>query len=89
MANKARERRKAMLGARLEPVVKTVIRQPYDTSVAKSGVVHFLDADDNVVAAVTIRQVDIGSGAYYRLKIRSRHEIRVATQEYPRDNEEI
>lgn len=58
MANKARTHRKAMLGRRLEPVTKTVIRHPYDGSMAKSGLVHFTDDEDNTVASVTLRVVD-------------------------------
>lgn len=52
--SRARDRRKAMLGDRLEPVVKTTIRRPHDGSMAKSGIVHFTDADDNVVLAVWV-----------------------------------
>lgn len=56
--NKARDRRKQMLRNRLEPVTKTVLRQPYDTTMAKSGLVHFLDKDDRPIVAVTVEVVE-------------------------------
>lgn len=74
----SRERRKQMLRNRLEPVAKTVIREPYDTSMAKSGLVHFLDSDDQPVVAVTVEVVE----GDIVLNVQSSKTVRVAPQRF-------
>lgn len=57
--SKARERRKAMLGRRLEPIVRKAIRVPYDGSEAKTGAVSFVgDSDEPIVQVIVFRHAD-------------------------------
>lgn len=57
--SKARERRKAMLGRRLEPIARTTLRVPYDGSMAKSGAVSFVgDSDEPIVQIIVFRHSD-------------------------------
>lgn len=54
----ARTRRKGMLADRLEPKLLQVVRVPYDSTMAKSGVVEYLDVDDNMRARIIVRERD-------------------------------
>lgn len=76
--SKARERRKQMLRNRLEPVVKNVLREPYDTSTAKSGLVHFLDKDDNRIVAVAVEVVE----GDIVLNVQSNRTVHIAPQRF-------
>lgn len=75
---KARQRRKQMLRGRLEPIVKTVLRQPYDATTAKSGVVQFVDQEDCPIVAVTVEIVE----GEIMLNVQSTRTIRVAPQRF-------